>query len=250
MAEKSMPDDDSTSASGLRSLTADEFHPLESIGGIRGLVESMAPGLVFVVVFIVWSNLTPALIASLSVAVLAVVLRLVQRTPVTQAFGGVLGVVIGVIWAWRTGRPEDYFLVGLYTNVAYLAAILLSIAIRWPIVGVVVEGLRAGFTDAQRIQDGGLKGWSRWRKDKATMRRYDIATWLWVGLFGIRLAVQVPLYLAGAVGALGTARLAMGIPLWALALWLTWVLVKPKPGEQLDDAELEDTEPGDTEPAA
>ena len=58
------------------------------------------------------------------------------------------------------------------------------------------------------------------------MRRYDAATWLWVGLFGARLAVQVPLYLDGSVGWLGTARLVMGIPLWALVLWLTWVLVR------------------------
>ena len=58
------------------------------------------------------------------------------------------------------------------------------------------------------------------------MRRYTAATWLWIGLFAVRLAVQVPLYLDGDVGWLGTARLVMGIPLWALVLWLTWILVR------------------------
>ena len=58
------------------------------------------------------------------------------------------------------------------------------------------------------------------------MRRYTAATWLWIGLFAARLAVQVPLYLDGDVGWLGTARLVMGIPLWALVLWLTWILVR------------------------
>jgi hypothetical protein len=49
-----------------------------------------------------------------------------------------------------------------------------------------------------------------------------------VGLFGLRLGVQVPLYLAGeeAVQALATAKLVMGIPLYGLTLWLTWLLLR------------------------
>jgi len=45
-------------------------------------------------------------------------------------------------------------------------------------------------------------------------------------LFSARLAVQGPLYLAGAVVALGVARTAMGLPLFALGLWITWLLVR------------------------
>jgi hypothetical protein len=41
--------------------------------------------------------------------------------------------------------------------------------------------------------------------------------------------VQLPLYLAGAVVALGVARTAMGIPLFALGIWLTWRLVRRMP---------------------
>jgi len=44
-------------------------------------------------------------------------------------------------------------------------------------------------------------------------------------MFAARLAVQLPAYLAQDVAWLGTARLAMGVPLWALTLWLTWLLV-------------------------
>jgi len=36
--------------------------------------------------------------------------------------------------------------------------------------------------------------------------------------------VQLPLYFGGSVGWLGTARLLMGVPLWALVLYATWVL--------------------------
>ena len=264
---------DEGAARGVRALAGESFSLAETIGGVRGLVESMAPGLVFVVVFIATGNtLRPALIASVAVALVAVAARLVQRTPVTQAFGGFLGVAIGVLWAWRSGEAQNYYAAGLLTNAAYLVAMAVSVLVRWPVVGLVVEALRSGWTDGDKVkaavaasdvpdgattsgahgaagervesnvgvvgsteadQDepapGAFRAWAqRWRGDAALMRRYALATWLWVGMFALRLAVQVPLFMAGedAVAWLGTARLVMGIPLWALTLWLTWLLVR------------------------
>lgn len=207
---------------GVRALTASDFSLEESIGGVRGLTEALAPGLVFVVVFVVTRELAPTLIASTAVALVAVVIRLIQRTPLTQALSGIFGVAIGVVWAWRTGDANDYFAFGLWTNGAYLLGCLVSILVRWPVVGVVVELLTGRGTG--------------WRSDKALVRRYAVATWLWVALFGVRLLVQLPLFLdGGEVGWLGTARLVMGVPLWALTLWLTWVLVR-RPGAVPDPA--------------
>ncbi len=223
-------------ARGVRALAGEQFSVAEAVGGVRGLVESVAPGLVFVVVFVATTDLTWSLVASVAVALVAVVARLAQRTPLTQALGGLLGVAIGVVWAWRSGDAQDYFAWGLWTNAAYLVALLVSLAVRWPLVGLVVEGLRSGFGGgtssaegpaAGSPEPGGFARWARgWRSDRALLRRYAAATWLWVGLFAVRLAVQVPLYLEGSVGWLGTARLVMGLPLWALVLWLTWVLVR------------------------
>jgi hypothetical protein len=50
---------------------------------------------------------------------------------------------------------------------------------------------------------------------------------MWAGLFIVRLLVQLPLYAASAVVALGIARTAMGLPLFGLGLWLTWRMVRP-----------------------
>ena len=58
------------------------------------------------------------------------------------------------------------------------------------------------------------------------VRRYSIATWFWVGMFALRLAVKTPLYFAGDVAWLGTFHLVLGVPLWALVLFLTWVVVR------------------------
>ena len=201
---------------GLRAVTGEEFSFADAIGGVRGLVESTVPGLVFVVVFVVTRELTPALVASFAVALAAVIVRLVQRTPVTQAFSGMLGIAVGVAWAWWSGRAQDFFAGGLLANVGYLVAMVVSIAVRWPAVGVVVGLLRGEDTS--------------WRTDPARAherRRFVWATWVIAAVFALRLAVQVPLYLAGedAVAALGTAKLAMGVPLFALGLWVTWLLV-------------------------
>lgn len=264
------PKHETIPATGVRALTSDTFSINDTIGGVRGLIESMAPGLVFVVVYVITRDLMAPLVSSLAVAVLAVIVRLIQRTPLTQAFGGLLGVVIGVFWAWKSGDATQYFAWGLVTNGAYLAVMLASVLVRWPVVGLVVEGLRAGFglsaletnvEDARARADaratakaiaaadaalasidgsasagadapaepGAFKAWAAvWRGNPGLMRRYISATWLWIGMFGLRLAVQIPLFLNSEVGWLGTARLVMGIPLWGLVLWATWVLVRPR----------------------
>jgi hypothetical protein len=65
-----------------------------------------------------------------------------------------------------------------------------------------------------------------WRADPEKLRLYTRASWIWVGAFVTRLAVQLPLYLAGAVVALGVARAAMGVPIFAIAIWLTYLVLR------------------------
>src|SRR5699024_258931 len=114
-------------------------------------------------------QLLPPLVASLGVAVALVIARLIGGTPITQALGGVIGVGIGVVWAWRSGQAQDYFVFGLWTNAAYATALLISVLVRWPIVGVIVALLR---------QEG--FGWRTDPDQRARLRRYAAATWLWI----------------------------------------------------------------------
>ena len=208
---------------GLRALTGEEFSAADAIGGWRGAAESVAPGVLFVVVYLAaGQRMVPALVASLAAALVAVAVRLAQRTPVTQAMSGVLGVLVGVVWAWRTGRAEDYFLYGLWVNVVYGVGTLATLVAGVPLVGLVV-----GLFDRQGPLSGG--SWGRvvaWRSDRALRRRYAAATWPWVGMFALRLLVQVPLYRSAQVAWLGTAKLTMGLPLTALVLWLSWQMVR------------------------
>lgn len=216
--------EDAVTARGMRAIEAEQFSIADSVGGVRGAIESVAPGLLFVVVYVAFGQeLRPALIAAVAAALVAVVARLVQRSPLTQALSGVLGVGIGVIWAWRTGDASDYFAWGLLTNVGYLLAFVVSVLVRWPLVGLVL-GLFRG--DGPMSESGSWAGAVAWRKDPALLRRYALVTWLWAGMFALRLLVQVPLYYADEVAWLGTAKLVMGVPLTALVLWASWILVR------------------------
>jgi len=195
-----------------RLLGGDSFSLHEAVGGWRGFVESSLPGVVFVAAFLIWGGFRVPVIAAVAVMTVLVAVRLVQRTPATQALSGALGVAIGAVWAWRAGDPSGYFVPGLWLNAAYLAGILVSMIAGWPVVGLVVGLIRGEGTS--------------WRADVAERRRYQLASAVLAGMFALRLAVQVPLYLAGAVAALGTAKLAMGLPLFALTLWGVWLLAR------------------------
>lgn len=189
---------------------------LQSIGGVRGLAESILPGLVFLVVFTVMGQLGPALIGSVAVAAVFTLVRLIQRGSAAQAFSGLVGVAICAFVANSTGQPKDYFLWGFFTNAAYIAAMAVSVFIKWPLAGLLF-----GFVRGEGLD---------WRRDRRRLRRYNVATWILVAVMALRLVVQVPLYLADNVVALGTTRLVMGLPLYALALWFAWLVSRPAGG--------------------
>ncbi|MCL1898700.1 MAG: DUF3159 domain-containing protein [Micrococcales bacterium] len=214
--------DSATSSTGWKSVLGDQFDWMAAMGGRRGLVESVAPGLVFVVVYVIHPALWPAVISSLSVALVAAVVRLIQRATVMGAVSGLGGIVIGAIWAGLTGRAENFMAWGLWVNGAWLAGTLLTIAIRFPLASVVV----AFFTDHLKSM----------RQNKLLMRRGYWATWLLAGLFAARLAAQLPLYTKAEVAWLGTVKLAMGLPLFALVLWVAWWWLRPVVRQFRDDA--------------
>lgn len=194
------------------TLLGDDFSWADAVGGWRGMAESVAPGTVFVAVFLVWGGFRLPVIAAVATVVMLVVVRLAQRTPVTQALGGLFGVALGAVWAWRSGSASGYFAPGLWVTAAYTAALIVSMLVKWPAVGVAV---------------GLLQGWGpRWRTHPPAVRRFQAATAFFAATQLLKLAIQVPLYLAGATAALGTARLALGAPLFALALFVMWRMVR------------------------
>lgn len=186
---------------------------VNAIGGPLGVAESAVPAALFVAVYTLGGqNAKLAAIVAVAVGAVLTVARIVRGQTVQFAVSGLVGIALAGFIVSRTGKAEDFFLPGILLNIAYAAAYLISIIVRWPLIGVLISTLTS-------------QG-SSWRKEPAKMRAYTRASWVWVALFGARLAVQLPLYFASALVALGTAKVAMGIPLFLLGLWLTWLIVR------------------------
>jgi hypothetical protein len=185
----------------------------EAIGGPLGMAETSLPAVAFVVAYTAsGSDTNVAAGVAVGLALVLTVARLVRRESPQHALSGLIGVGFAAFIATRSGKAENFFLPGLLANTAYASAFLISIAVRRPLVGIIVTKL-----------DGEDDGW---RDDPRRMRAFVLASWMWASLFILRLVVQLPLYLAGGVVALGVARTAMGLPLFGLGLYLTWLLVR------------------------
>lgn len=196
---------------------------MEALGGPQGIADSSAPALAFVITYTLNGNdLGMAAWVAIAAGAMMAGYRLYRRETLQFALAGFAGVAIAAFIADRTGRAEDFFLPGLLLNAAYALAYLISIVIRIPLLGVFLGPLTG-------------EGMS-WRQDPERVRLYTRASWIWVGVFSLRLAVQLPLYLAGAVLALGIAKTAMGLPIFLVAIWLSYLVLKEPELPHSDDA--------------
>lgn len=187
-----------------------------ALGGWRGSVETALPTVVFVVAWSWRRDVTVAAGAAIAVALVLAGIRLAQRSSLSHVMGAVVATAIAAFFAVRSGEAQDAFLPGILTNAGFLAASVLSILTRWPAVGFIVG---AGDPRAQEDPFG-------WRRDAGMVRVCIRLTWVLVGVYVVRLAVMVPLYLAADVTLLGVTKVVLGWPLWVASLAVMgWLLV-------------------------
>lgn len=183
-----------------------------AVGKSRGVAESLTPGVGFLSVYTLTANVLLSVAAPVVLAVVFIVLRVAMKSPVAPAIAGLLGITASASVALLSGRAEDNFLLGFGVNGLWIAALVISLVARRPLTGVLFSL---------------LQGASLWREIPAIMHVSVLTTVMWVGIFGLRLGVQLPLYFSGEVGALALAKLVLGIPLYAAGLWFTWLLFRP-----------------------
>lgn len=229
----------------------------DQLGGVRGIVESGAPVLVFVVANIVWT-LKPALIISVVAAVALAAWRLARKEPVRHAINGLFGIALGAVIAWKTGSAKTFYLPGILLSLAYGLAMLASVAVRMPLVGWIWSIIVA-------------KGSTDWRGNPRLVRLFSRLTVLWAATYLVKTLIQAAIFNATPTHdpgtALGIAKLALGYPPYALLLGVTvWTVRRQAPafvpvavvegsttpsGETSPmDTSLGDTLLGDTSPAA
>jgi hypothetical protein len=195
------------------------------LGGRTGALDAAIPAVAFVTAWAVAGAIagpapppgttSNAVIWGAGAALLAglvlAVVRLARGKRPAAVLLGLLGVVVAAAIVVSTGRAADFFLVQIASNAASALAWVASIAVRWPLLGVIV-GLALG----QK---------TRWRADPDLLRGYSRASWLWVAQYLVRLAVFIPLYRADQVFALGAARVLTWVPVVACVA-LSWPVLR------------------------
>ncbi|TJZ49687.1 DUF3159 domain-containing protein [Streptomyces piniterrae] len=206
----------------------------EAFGGVRGMVETVLPGLLFVAIFTVNKDLHISAIAALAVSLVLAAVRLVRRDTVKHAFGGVFGVAFGVVFAMMTGNAKDFYLPGmLYTLGLSLAYFVTTLA------GVPLIGLILGPVFKENLS---------WRtRNPGRKKAYAKASWAWGLILLAKCAILFPLYWWADTTHLGWVLIALKIPPFLLAVYLTWVFLTKAPPPIDVFAEMEAQEKAEEE---
>ncbi len=201
-----------------------------ALGGPRGLLESTIPGVAFAAVYAVNNDtIYPALWTAVAAGLVILIVAVAQRRSVQQTVSGFIGIAFAAGIVLITGQARDFFLVSLWRNALWFGAHAISLLIRWPLIGLLLGPFTGEGT--------------AWRRDPRRLRAYMWCSVVWLFVFGIRLAVQVPLFRDDQVVALGFVGILLGLPLFLLACALNVVILVRVPLAKRDRDGDEDAEP-------
>jgi hypothetical protein len=208
----------------------------QQIGGPRGSLEAAVPTIVFVTLWSTRHDFALAVWVTVAVVAVLLVARLVQRQTPRFVLSSLVAVAIAAYFVHRTGRAQDAFLPGILYSIGVGVLTLLSVVTRWPLVGFIVGA-------AEDPEDP-----LAWHRDRGIVRLCQRLTWVLVGLYVVRVAIMLPLYLADRVAALSVAKVALGWPLYAVAIGVMGlILVRGR--TPLSDATSAVTDPVSPTPA-
>jgi Protein of unknown function (DUF3159) len=190
----------------------------EQLGGVRGLIESSVPVLVFVLLNVILSAsfvglekkhaLYWAIGGSVASALAIGGYRLARRQPVRHAVNGVFGIAVGAYLAYRSGNARDFYLPGILLTLAQVAACLVSVLFRKPLIGFVWAVLANG-------------GKHDWLHKPKLLGTFQWLTLVWAGSLFVRAGVQGWLYLANEANAIGIVRILISWPIYAATFAFT-----------------------------
>jgi hypothetical protein len=199
---------------------------LASIGGWQGMLVAGLPAVVFVIVNAT-AGLRTAIIAAVGTGIALTGYRLVRKQSIQQALSGLFGVLIAALIAARTGQARGYFLLGIWQSFVYAVPFVISVLVRRPLVGLAYE-----FLDPTPGADG-----TPWHRRRGLLLAYTIATLIGAALFLARGFVQLALYGDNATGWLAFARIAMGYPLFIIAVAAGWWVIRRARAQATPDDE-------------
>ncbi|WP_329124098.1 DUF3159 domain-containing protein [Streptomyces sp. NBC_01465] len=205
-----------TPESDAESKAVTEAALSEAFGGVRGMAETILPGLLFVMIYTINQDLHSAAIAALAVSLVLVAVRLVRKDTVKHAFSGVFGVVIGVVFSMFTGDAKNFYLPGMLYGVGTGLAYIVSALVGFPLIGLILGPI--------------FKENLSWRtRNPGRKSAYMKSSWAWGLIFLAKYAILFPLYWWGDTTQFGWVVIALKLPPMLLAIYLTWVFLSKAP---------------------
>ena len=220
-------------AAAPRAVT--EAALFEAFGGVRGLVETTVPGLVFITMFTVNKDIHAAALTALALSAVMGVFRLIRRDTVKHAFSGVFGVAFGVLFAMMTGDAKAFYLPGMLYTLGLALAYVITAAAGVPLLGLVLGPV--------------FKENLSWRKrNPGRKKAYTKASYAWGFILLGKSAILFPMYLADVDPTrFGWVSVALKIPPFLLAVYLTWIFLAKAPAPINVIAEMEAEERAEKE---
>ncbi|MGK5640950.1 DUF3159 domain-containing protein [Streptomyces sp. URMC 126] len=216
------------------SRSATEAALFEAFGGVRGMVETTVPGLVFVAVFTVKRDIHTAAIAALALSLVLGVARLVRKDTLKHAFSGVFGVAFGAVFAMMSGDAKNFYLPGMLYTLGLAIAYIVTALLGCPLLGLILGPV--------------FKENLSWRtRNPGRKKAYTKASWAWGLILLAKSAILFPLYWWGDATQLGWVKVALGIPPMLLSVYLTWIFLAKAPPPIDVFAEMEAAEAAERE---
>ncbi|MFI6645183.1 DUF3159 domain-containing protein [Streptomyces sp. NPDC050504] len=196
--------------------TVTEAALFEAFGGVRGMVETVLPGLLFVMIYTINKDLHSSALAALGLSLVLVVVRLVRKDTAKHAFSGVFGVAVGVAFSMLTGNAKDFYLPGMLYGVGLGFAYIVSTLVGYPLVGLILGPV--------------FKENLSWRtRNPGRKAAYAKSSWAWGLIFLAKYAILFPIYWWGDTSQLGWVLIALKLPPMLLAIYFTWVFLSKAP---------------------
>jgi hypothetical protein len=196
------------------ALTQKSQSLFAAIGGWRTVAELFASRVLFLISYLVTGEVLFSALVAVGGVVVFAVFRVWADRKYWQASGGLVMVGISALLAGSTGQGVDFYLPDIVRSVAVAVVMLVSMLVRWPLIGLLLGVARREGTG--------------WRRDRVLRRRYQACTAVFLAKYIIAPLVMTPFYLAGQVVPLGITAALMGTPAVAVCVYFCWRILRTR----------------------
>ncbi|MFF0266951.1 DUF3159 domain-containing protein [Kribbella sp. NPDC004536] len=193
-------------------LTQKSLSVFTAVGGWRTVAESLASRAVFLITYLITERVLVAALVAVGAVCIVAVARVWTDRKYWQAATGLLTVGVSSFMAGSSGQAVNFYLTGVLASVVGGTVFLVSMLVRWPVIGLAVGAAR-----------GDRFGW---RRDRALRKQYQKCTAVFLSKFVIGAVVMVPLYLTGKVIPLAISNTLLTMPALAACVYFSWRILR------------------------